>query len=105
MTYKADPGGNFDSDTHRRVLAYVWNDEAQEFGDLAQKIGEDPYHELASVTDLTDVLKDLEAEGYVSESQKGWKRTKKGLEEIQAEPVETAGAPTAAPLTGLEDGS
>ena len=79
MTYKPDPGGNFDSDTHRRVLAYVWNDEAQEFGELAQKIGEDPYHELESITDLTDVLKDLEAEGYVSESKKGWKRTKEGL--------------------------
>ena len=79
MTYKPDPGGNFDSDTHRRVLAYVWNDEAQEFGVLAQKIGEDPYHELESVEDLTDVLKDLRGRGLRLGDQEGLEADQEGL--------------------------
>jgi hypothetical protein len=104
MAYNADPGGVFASDTHRRVLAHVTEDSL-DLQTLGRRISQDQYHGLAHVDELEEVLKDLEADGYVSNAGGGWKVLKKGTEALAA-PVPDAdagGDATPAVLGGLNE--
>ncbi len=80
MAYPADPGGVFDSDAHRRVLAHLDIpggdplDEAALYERMAPDVGTD----FSDGDELVEVLKDLEADGLAGKTKAGWKQTKRG---------------------------
>lgn len=99
MSYGTDPGGVFDSDTHRRVLGHlplpgdnpisVYDDTAasereRRRSSLFHRMQPDQGTDLGGEDELTDVLDDLEADGYASKTKDGWKMTKKGLDALNA---------------------
>lgn len=97
-----DPGGIFDSDSHRRVLGHLTDEALPLSGpgghkahtrSLGHRVSQDPHHGLETVDDLEEVLKDLEADGYASKSKDGWKVTKKGTEALAAPLPEEPDAP------------
>lgn len=84
--YRSDPGGVFDSDTHRRVLAHLPlpADAPTSVVDLAHRIGPDAvHHKISSIEELVDVLKELEADGYAVLGD-GWKMTDDGFDALTA---------------------
>lgn len=95
MSYAADPGGNFASDAHRRVMAHLPNpDQDPVTLDvlIGERINNDP-HALAhfeSSDDVVGVLYDLEAAGYAKQLKKGWKNTPDGFDLLTGPPDETA---------------
>jgi hypothetical protein len=93
MTYPADPGGNFASDAHRRVMANVPNpDEAGLPIEAIQRridLGDD-YLDLEP-SELEEVLKDLEADGDVEEVNTGWRNTDLGFEALTGPIAEDGG--------------
>jgi hypothetical protein len=90
MAYHADPGGIFDSDTHRRTLAHLPlpDDDVAAFysryGSVLERLKPDVGTDLADEQEADDVLADLEADGYATQTKDGWKQTKKGLEALNA---------------------
>lgn len=84
MAYLADPGGVFASDAHRRVLGHLLQDDAQSVEGLLDRIGPDVGSDFDDTDELTEVLEDLEADGFASKSQQGWKLLKKGLDALTA---------------------
>lgn len=99
MAYRPDPGGNFASDAHRRVLTAVPNpaqkgEESRVGRDAAgrrvygpigseeailYRVGRDEVADLGE-EEVLDILSDLEADGDVSHSKDGWFMTKQGVE-------------------------
>ena len=75
----ADPGGNFASDAHRRVMANLPNpdDAPTDVDGLLGRIAQDDYLEL-DAEELGEILADLEADGDAAELKDGWKNTKSG---------------------------
>lgn len=81
MNYPDDPGGVFASDAHRRVMANAPNPNEDPLSPealLEQRIALDDYLDL-SEDELTEVLKDLEADGHVKHLKNGWKNTPSGF--------------------------
>lgn len=106
MSYAPDPGGNFESDAHRRVMAHLPNpeDDPMFIDDLiAERINHDP-HTLQHFTEADDVqavLDDLEADGHAKLLKSGWKNTPQGFDVLTGPPVPNT--PTDAPATiGLD---
>ncbi len=104
MAYLADPGGVFASDTHRRVLAHlplpdadpmvVYDDSSSDVRTLRRsslwhRLQPDVGTSFDDPAEVADVLADLEAEGFCSQTKAGWKMTKKGLEALNAPVPET----------------
>ena len=89
----ADPGGNFASDAHRRVMAHLPNpdDPAMELSTtcMAERIGPDQ-HTGADADEVKEILKDLEALGYAKQLKSGWKNTKEGFDVLTGPPDESA---------------
>jgi hypothetical protein len=83
MAYQADPGGVFASDTHRRTLAHLTSD-AMSLEDLYTRMIPDASTDFDDEAELAEVLSDLEADGYASETAAGWKQTKRGLDALNA---------------------
>jgi hypothetical protein len=87
--YLADPGGVFASDTHRRVLGSLFKvGPSWPVEDLMARINNDQHTKVDDTEELSEVLKDLEADGYVSEKQDGWGMTAAGLKALNADPTE-----------------
>jgi hypothetical protein len=98
MSYHADPGGVFDSDTHRRVLAHLplpgdapiaaYDDSGSERDNrrasLYHRMVPDIGTDLEDEAEVVSVLEDLEADGYAAKTKDGWKQTKKGQEALSA---------------------
>ncbi len=96
MTYHADPGGVFETDTHRRVLGHLplpgddpislYDDEGtarqQRRDSLYHRLGADDHTSVETVDELGDVLADLEAAGYAVQSKGGWKMSKAGFDAL-----------------------
>jgi hypothetical protein len=82
MAYLADPGGIFESDTHRRTLAHLPlpGDKGTTLVDLYERMRPDVGTDFEDEGELADVVADLEASGYAA----GWKQTKKGLDALNA---------------------
>lgn len=84
---RGDPGGVFASDAHRRVLAGL-SDEATPVealvGRYADDLGLPEISDVgdSSVQEVTEVLEDLKADGYVSDAGGGWRMLKKGLDTL-----------------------
>lgn len=78
-----DPAGDFASDAHRRVLAAVPgpDDELS----VEERAAGDTELDL-SPEELEDVLKDLEADGYVRRLKNGWRHTKGGHDLLTGPP-------------------
>lgn len=104
--YRPDPGGVFESDTHRRVLAHVPlpSDEPSALHPLGVRISPDQHHELSHVDELEAVLGDLEASGYLCLEDGAYCMTDAGLEALRAPaPEAPAGTPVRpALLEGLD---
>lgn len=81
MAYLADPGGNFDSDVHRRVQAAVpFPDNAPlDVSALLERVDLDEHLDVSEQGELEEVLADLEAHGYITHTAKGWRQTKDGF--------------------------
>lgn len=84
MAYHSDPGGVFDTDAHRRTLAHLASDQAFSIEDLYERMQPDVGTDLADEDELNEVLSDLEADGYATQTKDGWKQTKKGLDALNA---------------------
>lgn len=92
-SFRADPGGTFESDEHRRVLGHLHtpdDDAGRTFEDLHHRLRlsaqETPEDDHAPET-LQGILDDLKAEGYATD-RGGWRMTKKGFEAITDAGVE-----------------
>lgn len=86
MAYNADPGGVFESDAHRRVLAHLPlpGDDPTSVADLLERMLPDGATDFVDENELADVLDDLAASGYAGSTKVGWKQTKKGLDALNA---------------------
>jgi hypothetical protein len=82
--YPADPGGQFASDVHRRVLGHLstpkekvgWEPEA-----LLARVDPDHGTPITDVDELVAVLEELKAEGLAVEHKGGvWQQTKAGFD-------------------------
>jgi hypothetical protein len=75
-----DPGGNFASDRHRRVMAAVPNpeDEPADNEEVFRRTVADDFLDLTE-DDLGEILADLEADGDVTQLKSGWRNTKSGF--------------------------
>ena len=108
-SYPPDPGGNFASDAHRRVMAHLPNpdDEALSIADLiTARINADP-HALAHFSDaaeVADILEELEADGHAKQLKSGWRNTAEGFALLTGPPEETDAA-TAPATMGLDPAS
>ena len=80
-----DPGGDFASDTHRRVLAAV--PDADSTLSVYERVAGDTELDLSD-DDVDEVLKDLEADGHVKKLKDGWRHTKDGHELLTGPPKE-----------------
>ncbi len=101
MAYLADPGGVFASDTHRRVLGHLplptnepvalFNDEGtprqQRRNSLFHRVADDVHTPVDTQEELAAVLAELEASGYVTQTDAGWVMTQEGLVAITSEVV------------------
>lgn len=92
MNYRPDPGGNFASDEHRRVLAAVNNDDIERvpFEVVADRVIRDDQLNL-SQADILEILKDLEADGDVNRTDEGYDSTEMGQEALQGPPSDAGG--------------
>lgn len=91
MSYQDDPGGNFASDTHRRVLAHLPTPgaDATDVESFVQRLGGDTELNLG-FDETGEVLADLEADGDASQSDGGWTQTDAGAEVLNG-PIATDG--------------
>lgn len=92
MSYPADPGGNFASDAHRRVMAALANPDEPHLtlDELQARVDEDDFLDLDR-DEVTEVLSDLEADGDATRSEKGWKNTKSGFEVLTGNNADNGG--------------
>lgn len=95
MSFSPDPGGNFASDAHRRVLANlplparshfdtgeaIEAEEPTDFVALLDRVDPD-VHTPVDATDLAEILRDLEADGHAAQSEDGWVMTSAGFEVV-----------------------
>lgn len=88
MPYPPDPGGNFASDAHRRVLMAVPTeadhvDEQRNvphtLDDIFDRIFRDEQFNPAP-EEITEILSDLEADGDVTQVEGGWLLTQQGAD-------------------------
>jgi hypothetical protein len=96
-----DPGGNFASDVHRRVLGHLstpkekvgWEPET-----LLARVDPDLNIPIAEVSELVSVLKDLENEGLAIKHEGDvWQQTKDGFELLTG-PIANEPPPGATPV-------
>lgn len=79
-----DPGGVFASDAHRRVMANLPNpdDDPLSIDELlAGRVAADDFLDV-DADELSEILKDLEADGDAKKLKDGWKNTKSGFEAL-----------------------
>ena len=86
---RPDPGGDFASDEHRRVMAAVPNadDPRRSAEEIMERVNADDFLHLDE-SELEEILKDLEADGHASSAKAGWKNTKAGFELLTGPPAE-----------------
>lgn len=86
MSLKADPGGRFDSDLHRRVAGHLSTPE-DNFGytsvALFHRMEDDTASSFTAVDEVTEVLDELMQVGFVDEPQGGvFRLTDAGLQTL-----------------------
>ncbi len=87
--YRADPGGRFTSDIHRRVQAHVPNPIDQEplsTAELVKRVIADQHTALADQSEIEKVLEELQDAGYSESLRDGWQNTKLGFDLLTAPP-------------------
>jgi hypothetical protein len=106
--YLPDPGGVFESDTHRRVLSHVPDPphSPMTLHPLGVRIQPDRHHGLSHVNELEEVLGALEACGYVAQDEGGFITTDAGLEALCAPAPEAPAGTEVKPalIAGLDLG-
>ena len=92
MPYPPDPGGNFQSDAHRRIMAHLPNpgDKPITPDDLIlERINRDP-HTLAHLTtaaEVVEILWQLKEDGHAKELKAGWVNTPSGYDLLTGPPT------------------
>ena len=84
MAYPPDPGGNFATDVHRRVVCALPDpDEGFQTVDwILERVDRDDYLSIDR-DELTETLSDLEADGDCKQNKAGeWVSTKAGHEAL-----------------------
>lgn len=102
--YPPDPGGQFDSDVHRRVQAAVGNygEEKTDLDEVLRRVAADTQLDL-SAEEVEEVLADLEAAGHSKQTKDGWQNTADGFKLLTGPPAGVAtgeGAPADLSLEG-----
>lgn len=89
---RADPGGNFASDQHRRVLATVNNDDYTRvpFELVLIRVENDSQLNLGP-EEVANILQDLENDGDVDKTEEGYDSTAAGQEALEGPPKEAGG--------------
>jgi hypothetical protein len=79
-----DPGGEFPTDAHRRVLGHLPTPDGERTSRelLCQRINEDGGNPLTDPAEVNRILDELEAEGHLI-TDNGLRMTEAGLEAIQ----------------------
>lgn len=82
MAYLADPGGNFNTDAHRRVLAHlpVPDDSPTTETSVLVRLHEDPHTPVNSAEELSEVLSDLESDDLATQVGGDWRQTESGFD-------------------------
>lgn len=83
--HRPDPAGVFDTDTHRRALAYLPLPDGDPIPteEAAVPLAQDENTPVAYVDEAAEILKALEAEGYAERSEEGrWKMTQEGFDAL-----------------------
>lgn len=82
MAHLADPSGNFDTDTHRRVQGHlpVPDDDPITSTALLVRLQQDPHTPVNTSEELTEILADLESDEYASQTDGDWKQTQAGFD-------------------------
>jgi hypothetical protein len=106
VTIPADPGGTFDTDAHRRIMAHLPNpdDPPITVEDLIlDRVNRDPntLTHFADATELIAVLEDLEAAGHAKHLKNGWRNTQSGFVALTGPPTETT-TPHRQAMIGLD---
>lgn len=83
MPYPPDPGGNFASDAHRRVVMAVPAHDDDTVSDsidaIQARVDFDDQNNL-DADEVNEILSDLEADGDVEQVEGGWRLTEQGSE-------------------------
>lgn len=92
MSYKSDPGENFASDAHRRVMAVLANPDQERisFQVVAERLEEDDHFDLDQ-EEIAEILSDLEAQGDANKTDEGWQNTEVGFEALTGPPASDGG--------------
>lgn len=103
MAYPPDPGGNFASDAHRRIMAHLPNpdDTPITLEELIQhRVNRDPYTltHFTSAVEILGVLHDLEDDGHAEELETGWQNTPAGFDTLTGPPTSEAAHDTPATI-------
>jgi hypothetical protein len=81
--YAPDPGGQFASDTHRRVLGHLSSPE-DDYGwsnsSLVARMIPDVGTDITDTAEIDDVLNDLEADGHAENQDGIWRMTQSGFD-------------------------
>lgn len=106
MTIPADPGGTFASDAHRRIMAHLPNPDDPPITTedlILNRVNQDPntLTHFQSVSEVTQVLEDLEADGHAKNHENGWANTQSGFDLLTGPPDETA-TPHRPAMIGLD---
>lgn len=80
--YRADPGGVFVSDAHRRTLGHLGRRASQGYtvDELLERMRADEHTSFVESAELAAVLADLEREGLAAEAASGWHMTTRGFD-------------------------
>lgn len=90
--YRSDPGGNFQSDVHRRVMANLANPDEDHLSveELRSRIDRDDFLNIDD-DEVLEVLQDLEADGDVTQSDGSWKNTEAGFAVLTGDNADNGG--------------
>lgn len=80
--YKPDPGGNFESDAHRRVcgLIPVPEDDSQTLTHIWARCLFDDHNQVPDEVALAEIIQDLLLAGLVEKVEGGIRQTSKGYD-------------------------
>lgn len=93
MAFAADPGGNFASNAHRRVMAVLGNDDEpsrKPFDLVLETVDADDQIDL-DAEEVIEILKDLQADGDADHTDEGYDATEIGLEALTGPPADSGG--------------
>lgn len=90
---RPDPGENFATDEHRRLMAALANpdEEPLNFGDICRRVDRDDHLDLDDTDEIKELLADLEAEGDAEKVDGRWRNTETGFAVLTGDNADNGG--------------